>query len=371
MFGNLIDRIRLLFRKDKESYLRFYEILGFYPHRIDYYKQALLHRSTGMKSAKGRPLNNERLEFLGDAILDAVVADILYRKFDGKREGFLTNTRSKIVQRETLNRVGAKIGLDRLVRSSTHQQSHNSHILGNAFEALVGAIYLDRGYEACVTFMTDRIITPYLNLDKVSRKEMNFKSKLIEWSQKYKCELSFDIVGESYDDEQNLMFECAVTIEHTEAGRGKGYSKKEAQQEAARQTLKKIKNDRKFTQAVFAVKSSRENPDDGQSEAQPSAPQLEAASLKEVKAQELLEEDVTSGVQPSTAEIHEADDDSGHGAAEETAGHDEKQDGGHHDGHDEEHLPEKYEDVERIIAQAEEAAFREAEAEASAYKDIE
>ena len=105
MFSNFTDRIRLFFRKDKEPYLCFYRILGFYPHNISLYEQALLHKSSSVKSEKGRLVNNERLEFLGDAILDAVVADIVYKKFEGKREGFLTNTRSKIVQRETLNRL--------------------------------------------------------------------------------------------------------------------------------------------------------------------------------------------------------------------------------------------------------------------------
>ena len=98
MFSNITDRIRLLFRKDKESYFRFYKMLGFYPRNISIYEQALLHKSSSIKSEQGRLLNNERLEFLGDAILDAVVADIVYKKFEGKREGFLTNTRSKIVQ---------------------------------------------------------------------------------------------------------------------------------------------------------------------------------------------------------------------------------------------------------------------------------
>ena len=143
MFSNITDRIRLLFRKDKESYFRFYKMLGFYPRNISIYEQALLHKSSSIKSEQGRLLNNERLEFLGDAILDAVVADIVYKKFEGKREGFLTNTRSKIVQRETLNRLAIEIGLDKLIKYSARQSSHNSYMCGNAFEALVGAIYLD------------------------------------------------------------------------------------------------------------------------------------------------------------------------------------------------------------------------------------
>ena len=213
MLTNIIDRIRLLFRKDKEPYLCFYRILGFYPRNIELYQQALLHKSSSVKSGKGRLLNNERLEFLGDAVLDAVVADIVYQKFEGKREGFLTNTRSKIVQRETLNQVAVKIGLDKLIKYTTRQSSHNSYMCGNAFEALVGAIYLDRGYEACKRFMEERIIRPYLNLDTVSRKEVNFKSKLIEWSQKNKFEVVFDMIGELQDEDQNPMFETLVKVE--------------------------------------------------------------------------------------------------------------------------------------------------------------
>ena len=143
-FSNLIDGIRLLFRKDKESYLCFYRMLGFYPHDIRFYEQALLHKSFSVKLEQGGLLNNERLEFLGDAILDAVVGDIVYQNFEGKREGFLTNTRSKIVSRESLNHVAEQIGLSKLIKFSIRNSSHNSNMGGNAFEALIGAIYLDR-----------------------------------------------------------------------------------------------------------------------------------------------------------------------------------------------------------------------------------
>ncbi|WP_418660987.1 ribonuclease III [Bacteroides ilei] len=258
MFSNITDKIRLLFRKDKEPYLCFYKMLGFYPRNIEIYQQALLHKSSSIKSDKGRLLNNERLEFLGDAILDAVVADIVYKKFEGRREGFLTNTRSKIVQRETLNRVAVEIGLDKLIKYTTRQSSHNSYMCGNAFEALVGAIYLDKGYETCKNFMEERIINRYLNLEKISRKEVNFKSKLIEWSQKNKFEIIFNLLDQSFDDQQNPTFETQVMVENIPAGAGKGYSKKESQQEAAHETLTKIKNDPQFIDAIFAAKAERE-----------------------------------------------------------------------------------------------------------------
>ena len=241
MLRNQIDKIRLLFRKDRESYFCFYRILGFFPRDIKVYQQALLHKSISMRSEKGRPINNERLEFLGDAILDAIVGDIVYRHFEGRREGFLTNTRSKIVQRETLNKLAVEIGLDKLVKYSTRSSSHNSYMYGNAFEAFIGAIYLDQGYDRCKQFMEEKIFKNYIDLDKMSRKEVNFKSKLIEWSQKNKMEVSFELIEQSLDKENNPVFQTEVRIEGIPAGTGTGYSKKESQQNAAQMALKKIK----------------------------------------------------------------------------------------------------------------------------------
>jgi ribonuclease-3 len=276
-FGNLIDKVRLLFRKDKESYLCFYRMLGFYPRNIRIYEQALLHKSSSVKSDKGRLLNNERLEFLGDAILDAVVGDIVYQKFDGKREGFLTNTRSKIVSRESLNRLAEQIGLLKLIKFNTRQSAHNSYMGGNAFEALVGAIYLDRGYEYCKFFMERRIIGQYLDLNKVSRKEVNFKSKLIEWTQKNKVEIVFELVEQSYDEFNSPIFESEILIEGIHACKGKGYSKKESQQIAAHETLNKIKKDAAFVESVFAAKAKRE----GQLEEQPEEVSVDNAPVEQ------------------------------------------------------------------------------------------
>ena len=261
-FSNLIDRIRLLFRKDKESYLCFYRMFGFYPRDIRIYEQALLHKSSSVKSDKGRLLNNERLEFLGDAILDAVVGDIVYQKFEGKREGFLTNTRSKIVSRESLNHVAEQIGLVKLIKFNTRQSAHNSYMGGNAFEALVGAIYLDRGYEYCKYFMEHRIIGQYLNLEKLSRKEVNFKSKLIEWTQKNKVVIAFELISQTLDEFNSPVFETEILIEGIPACKGKGYSKKESQQIAAHETLNKIKKDSAFLERIFAEKALREAPEE-------------------------------------------------------------------------------------------------------------
>lgn len=261
MLRNQIDKIRLLFRKDKESYFCFYKILGFYPRNIQLYQQALLHKSTSIRSEKGRPLNNERLEFLGDAILDAIVGDIVYKHFEGRREGFLTNTRSKIVQRETLNKLAVEIGLDKLVKYSTCSSSHNSYMYGNAFEAFIGAIYLDQGYERCKRFMEEKIFKNYIDLDKMSRKEVNFKSKLIEWSQKSKVEVSFELIEQFLDEDYNPMFHTEIRIEGISAGKGTGYSKKESQQNAAQAALKKIKNDASFKEQIEATKAQNHLPE--------------------------------------------------------------------------------------------------------------
>lgn len=316
MFSNITDRIRLLFRKDKESYLCFYRILGFFPRNIEIYNQALLHKSSSIKS-QGRLLNNERLEFLGDAILDAVVADIVYKRFPGKREGFLTNTRSKIVQRETLNRIAVEIGLDKLIKYTMRQPSHNSYMCGNAFEALVGAIYLDRGYQACMKFMEQRIIATYLNLDKISKKEVNFKSKLIEWGQKNKFIIDFKLLDQSLDDDLNPTFVSQVMIEDVTGGEGKGYSKKESQQEASHITLTKIKNDPQFIDAIFAAKQAREKEDEEQQQSSENVPDLTDAQNTSLDLAEItVEENISS---------------------------------------------EKFDDIERIISEAENAAFSEKE----------
>ena len=230
------------------------------------FTKAMIHSSYANEKHLPKYECNERLEFLGDANLDAVVADIVYKKFEGKREGFLTNTRSKIVQRETLNQVAVQIGLDKLIKFTTRQSSHNSYMSGNAFEALVGAIYLDRGYDACKKFMEERIIAQYLNIDKISRKEVNFKSKLIEWSQKSKLEVSFELIEQFLDQDSNPVFQTEVRIEGLPAGTGTGYSKKESQQNAAQMAIKKVKdptfmatvNETKMQQSAMAAEPEPE-----------------------------------------------------------------------------------------------------------------
>ena len=257
MLSNIIDRIKLPFRKEKELYLSLYNIIGVYPRDIALYKLALMHKSMFKRNAKGKPVNNERLEFLGDAVLDAAVGDIVYRHFPGKREGFLTNTRSKLVQRDTLNRLAQEMGINQLILSNGRSSAHNSYMGGNAFEALVGALYLDRGYNACMRFIQKRILDQMINIDKVAYKEVNFKSKLIEWAQKNRVKLSFALKEQHKDKNGSPVFTYMVVMEGVEGCEATGYSKKESQQMASKRTLEKLRKQPQFLDSVFAAKTNR------------------------------------------------------------------------------------------------------------------
>jgi ribonuclease-3 len=219
-----------------------------------------MHKSMQQRTADGKRVNNERLEFLGDAILGAVVGDIVYHHFSGKREGFLTNTRSKLVQRDTLNRVAVEMGLDKLIQSSISSASHNSYMGGNAFEALIGAIYLDRGYACCMKFINERILHRLLDLDKVAKKEMNYKSKLIEWCQKKKVRFEFKIVGQHRERSESYspVFDSQVLLNGIVCGEGSGYSKKESHQAAAKIAYKRIRSDKQLAEQIFAVNELHE-----------------------------------------------------------------------------------------------------------------
>ncbi len=238
--------MRLPFRKDKELCRAFRNMLGFYPHKISLYKEALMHKSMQAHAQSGAVVNNERLEFLGDAVLDAVVGEIVYHHFPRKREGFLTNTRSKIVQRESLGRLAVEIGLDKLIRQNDHNHTHNSYLAGNAFEALVGAIYLDRGYGYCKQFVKKKIMRQLIDIDKLAYQEVNFKSKLLEWCQKHKVTLEYVLLDETKTEDGSPLFNSKVVIAGIECARGKGYSKKESHQKASKNALHRLKHDRRL-----------------------------------------------------------------------------------------------------------------------------
>lgn len=257
MFSNFIDRLKLPFRKDKAFLVSLHGILGFYPHNAEIYHVALTHKSHSYRTNQGKNLNNERLEFLGDAIIEAVVSDIVYHRYERKREGFLTNTRSKIVQRSSLNKIAKELQLDQLINYSYQTDAHNSNVGGNAFEALVGAIYLDRGYAACKWFLEKRILGQLLDIDGVAQQDVNFKSKLLEWSQKNRILVDYAIETIENEGSNHPVFKSNVIIEGILAGEGSGFSKKESQQKAAKDALMRLRTNQKFLDKVFGEKEKR------------------------------------------------------------------------------------------------------------------
>ncbi|MBR1881859.1 MAG: ribonuclease III [Muribaculaceae bacterium] len=251
-----ISLIKLLFIKDKELYVYLHSVLGFYPRNIELYRLALVHRSKQVKLRDGQWADNERLEYLGDAVLDLVVADFLYNAFPSHNEGFLTSTRAKIVQRESLNRVGQAMRLESHVQAAAHSNSHHSFIAGNALEAIVGAIYLDRGYHACHRFITRRIIKEHFDIDELIKVDPNYKSRLIEWTQKHRVSIDFELVETTYDKDNNPIFRTAVMIGGLFAADDTGYSKKESHQGASRKALERLDSDINFKQQVLSTGSA-------------------------------------------------------------------------------------------------------------------
>lgn len=259
-------KVRAIPRKGKEPYFSFYQMLGFYPDRIDLYHEALTHRSSSVRAGSGKWINNERLEFLGDAILDAIVADILYKKFVHKKEGFLTSTRSRIVQRDTLNKIAVEIGIDKIIITSTRNLAHNTNIYGDALEALIGAIYLDQGYRVAKSFVYETLIKEHINIDTVLKSEVDFKSRLIEWGQKHKVDVAFELVHSSYDEHNNPIFKSIVLVGGQNLGSGKGYSKKESHQKASKKAIKKLRNDNDLLDSLLGNQKSSDLPDEDDTE---------------------------------------------------------------------------------------------------------
>lgn len=208
------------------------DIVGYKPGDVFLYEKALVHKSAVHDNSTNYEESNERMEFLGDAILGAIVADYLYQVFPNRDEGFLTKMRSKIVSRQSLNSLAQKIGLDGLIIAKLDKNSKTESIFGNAFEALIGAIYLDKGTKACEKFILNKIIKPYISLDRLENEETNFKSRVIEWAQKEKQELTFEISNE-YGEGRGKEFEAVIKLEGIAKATGRDRSKKRAEQNAA------------------------------------------------------------------------------------------------------------------------------------------
>ena len=208
------------------------KILGFAPKNIDIYKKAFTHRSSNILDEVGNPLNYERLEFLGDAMLSAVIAGHLFNKAPTGDEGYLTKMRSKIVSREHLNELGKDLNLVQFVESKVPVQHFGDNIHGNIFESLVGAIYLDRGYEYCEKFIQKRVIIPYVDITRLEGKVISYKSLVIEWCQKEKRQFHYDIFDDNGIDGQRF-FGVKLSIDEKVIAKARATSKKKAEEKAS------------------------------------------------------------------------------------------------------------------------------------------
>jgi len=216
-------------------------IVGSAPLNIQIYKLSIIHSSAAKENNRGFKESNERLEYLGDAVLGMIVAEYLFNKYPFKDEGFLTEIRSRIVNRESLNEVARKIGIGEIVRFDNGGRSSMGHksIYGDTLEALIGAVYLDRGYRFCRTFVIKKLLKNHFHLDDIVKNNPNYKSKVIEWAQKENREIKFEIT-EINQDSFPRKFEAKVLVDEQPFGKGFGLSKKKAEQDAAQKTCEML-----------------------------------------------------------------------------------------------------------------------------------
>ena len=233
MIDFILRPIRRRFGKDRKFYAAIDDMFGFIPHNIELYKLALIHKSASVTLDDGRQINNERLEFLGDAVIESVTSDYLFIEFPDQNEGFLTQLRSKMVSRQSLNEVAKRLKLDTHVITHSSASFSQKHIYGDAFEAMMGAIYLDQGYDFVNRLLINRIFGDYLRTGALLEEETDFKSRLIEWCQKNHHTIRFITSHDRSYSSSHPVFICKVLIDDIEAGYGSGDSKKEAEQHAA------------------------------------------------------------------------------------------------------------------------------------------
>ncbi len=241
MFDRITYCFKALFSEDRRYYRDVRRSLGIYPHNIEIYKLALIHRSASVILDDGTHVNNERLEYLGDAVIEAVVSDMLYIEFPYHNEGFLTQMRSKIVSRQSLNDIAIKIGLDRMVVAVQNYSNAHKHIYGDAFEAMMGAVYLDKGYDFVNRLLINGIFRRFIDMARLPETETDYKSRLIEWSQKKRRTVNIQCTrSDTFSDDVEEQFYAVVSIGDKEAGHGLGGSKKEAEQRACMNAAKAL-----------------------------------------------------------------------------------------------------------------------------------
>lgn len=228
--------LKKIIRKKDEFALVLERIIGFYPHQISIYQQAFLHKSLIQKNELKSFESNERLEFLGDAILDSIISHYLFNKFPLKDEGYLTKLRSRLVSRQNLNNLGVKIGLQELIKSNLERESKS--IFGDALEALIGAIYLDKGYPFAQKFVEEKLLQNHIDIEEVIQTETDFKSRVIEWCQKEKSNFDFKITEKEKSNEK--LYTAKLMIDNELKGSGTAFTKKRAEQIASEQFYKEV-----------------------------------------------------------------------------------------------------------------------------------
>ncbi len=243
MFNAILGAWRRRFSRDREYYTIFYNMFGFTPYNIELYKLALIHKSASFELEDGTHINNERLEYLGDAVIEAITSDYLYIEFPTQDEGFLTKMRSKIVSRQSLNALAKSIGLHELLIVSASSGSMQKNVDGDAFEALIGAIYLDMGYEFANRLLINNLYSVHLNMKRLVASETDYKSRLIEWAQKEHHAISFLTDKDPSSRVNSPVFHSVVKIGELEVGHGLGASKKEAEQMAAQSVSQGVLSD--------------------------------------------------------------------------------------------------------------------------------
>ena len=240
LFRKRINGTYLLDKQEFRSRLK--KLLGFSPGNLRIYEIAFIHRSATFILPNGKKVNNERLEYLGDAVLDAVLSDYLFNKFPDANEGFLTKTRSRIVNRDALNNLALSMGLNKILISNISSGHPTKNLYGDSLEALIGSVFLDKGFRKTKKLFLKNVLDKYLDLDLIVKTDTDYKSLVFEWVQKHKSTLIFTY-NEEYDfNLKKSIFSTILIIDNEELGLGQGNSKKEAEQEAARKAWKKLKD---------------------------------------------------------------------------------------------------------------------------------
>jgi ribonuclease III len=236
-------RINGTFLVDKQEFSsRLKKILGFRPGNLRLYEIAFIHRSASFTLPDGKRVNNERLEYLGDAVLDAILSDFLFEKFPDANEGFLTKIRSRIVNRDVLNQLALSMGINNILISNVSSVHPTKNLYGDAFEALIGSVFLDKGFKKTKKLFLKNVLNKYLDLNVIVNTDTDYKSLVFEWVQKHKSNLIFTY-NEEYDfNRKKSVFSTTLIIDKEELGEGHGSSKKEAEQEASSQAWRKLKD---------------------------------------------------------------------------------------------------------------------------------